>query len=209
MGTVMHPVESVTICQDWSVPIQFNQTLLHRSVHWNPSETVQTGQYQQYQYQISYGRMFPNLSVPINPFTSCLNCMVSTLQPFIRIFPCWSVPIKGTVAWDGFFDRTILSRIYNKDLILFYFGRTWTSFSEVAECAKIFEQFMRTTGSIYQARWHIIPGPQETKMKFYFFCLPHRKIELCVFSQYAEWPKSCPISVTIGTTVKILSIYPR
>jgi hypothetical protein len=104
MGTVMHPVESATICQDWSVPIQFYQTLFapvhsvpidfHQklsklvSIHWNPSEKVQTDQYP------LPSQLSQNLSVPINPFTSRLNWSV----PFnhsLESFHAGLYPLKG------------------------------------------------------------------------------------------------------------------
>jgi hypothetical protein len=46
---------------------------------------------------------------------------------------------------------------------------------------------MRTIGSIYQPSEmaYYTRAPREQN-EVLFFCLPHRKIELCVFSQYAE-----------------------
>ncbi len=49
---------------------------------------------------------------------------------------------KGTVAEDGFFDHSIVSRIESKDFNFLVFGRTMAAFSVFGACAKIFLQLM-------------------------------------------------------------------
>ncbi len=82
--------------------------------------------------------------------------------------------LKG--QWrELFFYHSIVSRIESKDFKLFFhFGRTLAAVSVFGECAKIFQQLMRTLQgqSFNHGRWDVISEPQENKMQLKVLACP-------------------------------------
>jgi hypothetical protein len=81
------------------------------------------------------------------------------------------------------FDQPLYPE-YIKRIEFFLFWLNLTLFSVCGECAKIFQQFMRTLWAQYikQVRWRIISEPRALREQnaVLIFCLPYRKIYLCI-----------------------------
>ncbi len=96
---------------------------------------------------------------------------------FFRVKACTEY-FKGTVAWDGFFDHSIVYKI----------------------------DYSTTNEELNHGRRDIISEPQENNIKI--FRLSHKKIFLCVFSlRDKSCPNSVNIGTT-WEKCKILSFYP-
>jgi hypothetical protein len=121
--------------------------------------------------------------------------------------------LKGIVAWYGFLTIASNPRYRGRILQNFNFGPALAPLSVFVECAKIFQQPMRTfLWSIFQhceMAYYIRALREQNAMRI--FCLPDRRCH-SAYSPYALSELNiCPNSVNISTTwkkFKILSFYP-